>query len=85
MRDANKKSFLEWASHSLIGHVAFFQITFSLSITILFLGLGYSDGTLTPIWALYTIFISSIIGLIIAILIWYTVSLPLIKRYKKTP
>jgi len=85
MRDADNKSFVTWASHSLIGHVVFCQIGFSVPVAIIFLGLNYSEGTLTLIWALFIMFCSSFAGLIFAILFWYTVSLRLIQRYKKTP
>ena len=85
MSDTKKKSFGDWASHSLIGHVVSSQVYFSLPLLILFLGTEYSDGTLSSISALYALFISSLAGLVFAILFWYTVSLPLIKRRKKNP
>ena len=50
---------------------------------IIFVGVNYLDGTLTPLWALYILFFGFLSGLIIAVLIWYTVSLPLIKRCKR--
>ena len=84
MRDARQKSFLKWASHSLFGHVVLIQIVWSPIMSILFLWLNYSDGTLTPVWALYTVIVASFSGVILAILFWYTVSLPFIKRYKKS-
>ena len=83
MRDAKRKSFLKWGSHSLIGHVVLFQLFWSVPMVILFWESNYSNGTLMIGRVLSGVFVASLCGLAVAILGWYTVSLPLIKRRKK--
>jgi hypothetical protein len=48
-----------------------------------FLYLSYSDGDLTLAWAIYTVAIWIVVVAVGAAGVWYTVTLPIIKRTKK--
>ena len=67
-------------ARSLIGHVVVYHVAFTLPMSALFLYWDYSDRTLTVGQALRTIALSSVFGLVVAILIWYTITLPLLRR-----
>jgi hypothetical protein len=75
-------TFFKWASSSLIGHVALTEIFFSMPLFLVFLDANYDDGTLTLAWALYMALIWALLGVVGAALVWYTISLPLIKQRK---
>ena len=65
---------------SLWGHVLFYQVVFSLPIAATFLYLNYSDGTLTTAWAGLIAIVSAVFGLMVAVGIWYTITLPRLRR-----
>ena len=65
---------------SLWGHVLFYQVVFSLPIAATFLYLNYSDGTLTTAWAGHIAIVSVVFGLMVAVGIWYTITLPRLRR-----
>jgi hypothetical protein len=75
-------AFCRWASSSLLGHVVLFEVILSLPLSIVFLELNYSRGTLTVPWALDMSVIWGTLGVAVAVLGWYTVSLPLIRLRK---
>lgn len=71
--------FFRWGSFSLPGHIALFEIFLGMPLFLTFSWLNYSEGTLTAGWAVYVAFICSVAGFVSAVLIWYAISLPLIK------
>jgi len=71
------------ACFSLSGHIALFQVCWGIPMALLFIGLNYHQGTLTPSWALWCVVVSSVGATILAILIWYTVSKSLIRRNRR--
>lgn len=73
------KTFL-WVGKSLIGHCVFYQLVFALPIAATFLYLNHVDGTLTLTWAAHIALVSAVGGIIVAVSIWYTITLPRIKR-----
>jgi hypothetical protein len=75
-------TFFKWASFSLLGHIALIELFFSLPAFLVFLDLNYDQGTLTLSWALYIALIAALLGVVGAALVWYTISLPLIKQRK---
>jgi hypothetical protein len=75
-------TFLKWASSSLLGHLVLVEVVCSVPLCLVLLDLNYEDGTLTAGWALWIFSISALAGVIGAALVWYTISLPLIKRRK---
>jgi peptidoglycan/LPS O-acetylase OafA/YrhL len=75
-----RTSLLRRASFSLAGHVALGEMAVGLPLTLLFLYQNYTQGTLTFQWALWVIFLGFVAGLIWAVIFWYTVSRPLIRR-----
>jgi heme/copper-type cytochrome/quinol oxidase subunit 4 len=74
------KSFREWAKSSLIGHVVLFELTFSLTLLIVFLFLNYNQGTLTLAWAIYLVFMLAVVGAVLGITIWYVFTAKNVKR-----
>jgi protein-S-isoprenylcysteine O-methyltransferase Ste14 len=76
-------TFLKWVSRSLIGQVVLCQTMFSASLLALFLGLNYEQGTLTASWALWILIVTVFAGILAAILLWHTMTLPLIKRQQR--
>jgi hypothetical protein len=75
------RKFLKWTGGSLIGHVVFFELIFSLPLLVVFLYLNYLQHTLTVDWAIHMVLISPIPGAVLAVLIWYTITLPRIRRH----
>ena len=71
---------LKRAGTSLWGHVIFYEVVFSLPIAATFLYLNYSDGTLTTSWAGHIAIVSAAFGAMVAVGIWYTITLPRLKR-----
>ena len=68
------QTFLKWVRGSLRGHIVFYQIL-AVPIVAYIWSRGYALGMLTPAWAVFAAFISSIGFLIIATLTWYTLTL----------
>ena len=77
--ERRKKAFLDWASHSLLGHLVFFQIVFAPLLGY-FLFLDYSEGRLTVLRTAYVMGVTGAAGAVVAILGWYTISRPLIAK-----
>ena len=80
MRNTGKKSFLNWASHSLIGHVVLAQIAFSIPMLFVFRDSLYVYGALDFGRVLYVLTLAVGGGVAWAVLFWYTVSRSLIRR-----
>jgi hypothetical protein len=77
------KNLLDWAGHSLFGHVVFLQISLSLPLFTIFAWLFYADGRLTLMRLLGLAAVASILGAITAIIAWYTIWLPFLKTWRK--
>jgi len=71
------------ASFSLTGHIVLFLISFGGAESLLFIWTDYSDGILTPYRVLWILFVTCVLAVVGAVLFWYTVSKPLIRRIKK--
>jgi hypothetical protein len=71
--------FLAWASTTLTGHLLLFQLIFAVPMAVLFILLNYSQGTLTPGWAIWIIGLSAAVTIFVTILIWTTITLPRMK------
>ena len=74
------KSFIKWACTSLIGLVVFVEFLWLGPMYVVFLIMMHSESALTLTRALYIGFACSIAGFVIAVLGWYTVLLPLLKK-----
>jgi hypothetical protein len=77
------KNLFNWCCSSLLGHVVLMQMCFSLPLLLFFLPTIYLQGNLTVAWALYMAVVFMILGAVCAVLFWYTVTLPLMKRRGK--
>jgi hypothetical protein len=75
-----RQPFLKWASSSFFGHVVLCELLFSLPLALVFMDLNHADGKLTPSWAFYLVVVWALLGMVGAALVWFTISLPLLKR-----
>jgi hypothetical protein len=75
--------FFDWLSRSLVGHIVFLEIFASIPAFLGFVIINFWDATLA--WTLQVAFLSCIAGVVAALAIWYTVTLPMIKRLKPLP
>lgn len=80
-QEMSNTSFTTWVSRSLVGHIVFVQI-FCLPAFIAFVGLNLSEATVG--WMLRLFLMCCFAGLFLAIAVWYTVTLPVIRRLRKT-
>ena len=77
------RAFLKRASFSLAGHIVLCAIFWGGPIAILFTWIDYSDGRLTIVRAVWSVFIASIGALAFAVFLWHVVSKPLLRRRGK--
>jgi len=75
-----KNNFLQWGSSSLLGHIVLSEALFSVPLSILFCYSNYKEGDLTGRWALHILLTNAIFGIVFAVIFWYFVSLPLLKK-----
>lgn len=61
-----------WLSHTLTGFIVLFQLGYSLPMFMTFTYLNYSDGTLTLRWTVRIALIASISGIVVALIMWFT-------------
>ena len=78
-----KNSFLTWCSSSLRGHIVLVETFSSLPIAIAFLSIDEEPFTVGRV--LQLAFVWGIGGVVIATALWYTVSLPIIRRRNGRP
>ena len=71
---------VSWARKSALGHVALCELIGAPALSLVLLGLFYSDGTLTLSWAIYTVFLSFLCMAASGLLLWFTFTRPLSKR-----
>jgi hypothetical protein len=74
------RSFFKWGFSSLRRQLILVSVVWSVPFFILGLVLNYSEGTLTWEWAPYLALYSLLSGLAMAVLLWFTVTLPLTRR-----
>lgn len=74
-----RHKFLKWCSTTLAGHLVLFALPFWLVMSAIFLIVNYLDGTLTFSWAINIVLTSLVGGVIGAVLVWFTLTSPLIK------
>ena len=77
-----RKPLLKRAGQTLSGHIVFAQFYMSIPVFALLLWFEISDGRLTVLQAVYDAVLASVGGAAWGVLMWYTVSLPLIRKNK---
>jgi hypothetical protein len=75
-----RNRFFKWASFSLIGNIALSELLFSLPLLIAFTFMSSRDGTLSLALFGYAIVICALGGVVFALIMWFMVARPLIKR-----
>lgn len=78
-------NFLKKGNPTLLGHVVLFEVIFSLPLFLFFLSTRHARGTLTLDSGIYLAFIWAAGGAVVAVLFWFTFSLPLMKRRGTQP
>ena len=74
------KSMLNRGYSSLLGNVILCELFFAVPMFVLFSWLNYSEDSLTPTWALWIALVCILLGALMALIFWYCLFLPLIKR-----
>jgi hypothetical protein len=74
------RKFFKWCVSSLPGHIVLFALTFSVPMLIAGLTLNYMDGTLTWDWAPYIALYCALGGFAVAVVIWFVLTSPLLRR-----
>jgi hypothetical protein len=67
----SKEDFRHWVRTTLQGHIVGIWIYFSCPIAAVFLFLNYQDGTLTVVWALFTVFAATVIGAVLGTVLFF--------------
>jgi hypothetical protein len=74
------RKLFKWCVSSLPGHIVLFTLTFSVPMLIAGMTLNYMDGTLTWDWAPYIALYSALGGFAAAVVIWFVLTAPLLRR-----
>jgi hypothetical protein len=69
-----------WASSSLRGHVVLFELFVALPNWVLLSMANYSEGTLSLNWSAHIAFYCLLGGASVAVLFWFTITSPWLKR-----
>jgi hypothetical protein len=81
-KDMPKSTFFRWIGSTLSGHVVVFAVALTVTLCVAFLDFDYRGGSLDAAQALWDITLCSLGGICAAVMFWYTVSRPRIKRRK---
>ena len=74
------RKFFKWCALSLLGHIVLFALTFTVPMLVAGLTLNYVEGTLTWDWVPYIALYSVLGGFAMAVIIWFVVTSPLLRR-----
>jgi predicted membrane protein len=71
------------ANPTLPAHIVLFEVLFGLPLFLFFAVQSYGQGTFTLGRALYLLLLWATGGAVVATVIWFTLSLPLIRRRRR--
>jgi hypothetical protein len=74
------KKFFRWVNATLPGHIAYYGSIFTVAFSAASIYLNFTQHTLTLSWAFFTVLGCAAIGVVSAIIIWFVISLPRMKR-----
>jgi hypothetical protein len=77
-------NFLRWCSSSIAGHLVLVGLPFFAAEMIVGLLSNYYEGALTASWAVHIASVCAAGAFAVALLVWYTITRPLLKRKKGT-
>jgi hypothetical protein len=77
------KRFFRWVNSTLIGHIAYYGSLFAVTESVTSIYLNFTQHTLTLIWAIFTVIGCAVIGVMCAVIIWFVITLPRIRRGSK--
>jgi hypothetical protein len=70
------RHFFGWGRTSLVGNIALFESFLSAPFFVVMSLANYLEGTLTLAWALWIALISAILGVVVAVPIWFLLIRP---------
>lgn len=73
-------SIINWVSHSLVGHIVFFEVIIFIPAIIYGVISNYVEGTLSAGFAIEMVIEVAAIVAIAAIAVWFFITLPLKRR-----
>lgn len=79
----NVRSIRNLVSRSLVGHIVFFEVIFSLPFVVFGIVSNYSEGTLSVGFAIEMVAEIVAIGAVVAAAVWFFITTPLKKKPDK--
>jgi hypothetical protein len=74
------KKFLRWVNSTLLGHIAYYGSIFTVAFSVSSIYQNFTQHTLTLSRALFIVVGCAVVGVACAIIIWFAISLPRMKR-----
>jgi hypothetical protein len=74
------RMFFRWVNSTLLGHIAYYGSLFAVSESATSIYLNFTEDTLTLSWAIFTVIGCAFLGVMGAVVIWFVITLPRIKR-----
>ena len=65
---------------SLRGHILLFEVLWGVPMSALGIWLNYDQGSLTPTWAAWCVFVAIVGALLVATLVWLSITKPMLLR-----
>ena len=75
-----RNRFFRWCSASLLGHIVLFELLFGGILFIFAVITMQGNGSLNAFNAIYMLIITALLSALLAILVWNTITLPVIRR-----
>jgi hypothetical protein len=77
------RTLVKWGVSSMLGHFALFGAPSFVAFLALGLYLNYTEQTLTLEWLPYIVFYAALAGLGMPLIVWYSMTKPLLKRINR--
>jgi hypothetical protein len=74
------RRFFRWVNSTLLGHIAYYGSIFTVAFSVTLIYLNFTQHTLTLSWALFFVLECAVTSVVTAIIIWFFISLPRMKR-----
>lgn len=80
MSNMKPRTFRQWCGSSLFGHICLIQLICATPLSLMFITIMASEGTLSFGWALLVYFLCSVLFAIGAVLFWHMYSKPVLRE-----
>lgn len=74
------RRFFRWVNSTLLGHIAYYGFIFTVAFSVTLIYLNFTRHTLTLSWTLFIVLECAVTSVVTAIIIWFFISLPRMKR-----